>query len=152
MNVPGGDKALTDEEIVRFIDVSAADVVPGWVPSEYYEEATMVAAYKEAQRGDPKLYNMMIKNKMMASLIMTAEKVSEHYNADNTTDTFDRMIESIIGHADLRPSEVLATFLVMRSEIMAQKVSDWDKPQMQLAMFQIDSFMIGYLLGKTLDA
>lgn len=146
MNVPG-DKHLSNEEIVTFIDVTAADVLPGWVPSEHYTTDSMVLAWRQAEEGSDDLLRLLTENKIMATMVMAGKELLDEYHSQEIS--FSQMVNSKIGAEFNAP---LATFMLMRTDVIAKHVLEWGEPEAQLTMFQMDSFLLGWLLAKRTDA
>lgn len=144
MTVPGDD-TLSNEEIVRFIDVLAAETLPGWVPSNYYTADSMVIAWRQAKEGYTILLDLMSTNKYMAAMIMEGQRLHAFYDNEDREQGFSAFIDEVTGEPISAP---LSSFMNMRAEQLAEHCQDWDDPQTQLALFQLDSFLLGWLMAK----
>lgn len=137
MKVPG-DSHLSNAEIVAFVDLAAGEI-PGWVPSEHFDEHSLVVAFRAAQHDDNDMFDMITGSPQLAQMIMAGSELLALYRGDPS---FGDMIETVVGPGNDR---ALSAFMQMRADILVKQVADWDSPLGQLAMFQLDSFLLGWL-------
>jgi hypothetical protein len=150
MTVPG-DKNMTREEILAFTDTAGAALgVEGYLPSDHYDEESILAAYYAEREGKvvgaDGMYQMITANPTFARLIMVADQVSSQY--DNPSTGFDHDIDVLTGNADLGTNKALAAFMGMRMDVLAEQVDKWPDNGTKLAMFQLDAFLIGWCAAQ----
>lgn len=138
MKVPAGDR-LSNAEILALIDLEAGEI-PGWKPSEHFDEHSLISAYRDAQTGDAELLRLLTKDRLLAVLAMLGDELIEnHYD---TNRPLSASVEEIVGPGSDEP---LASYLSMRMSILSEQAGTYDDPVKALSLYQMDSFLLGWL-------
>lgn len=144
MKIPA-DPPLSSAEIVALIDLEAS-AIEGWVPSAHFDEHSLVEAYRDAQRGDTELLDMITSNRFLALLVAAGAEAVENYQRYQA---FKTATEAILGAG---ADTALASFLHMRTRELAPQVVDLRDPLDQLGLYQLDAFLTGWLARGRHDA
>ena len=150
MTVPGQGR-MTREEVLAFTDQAGAQLgVEGYVPSDHFDEESILTAYYAEREGKvvgaDGMYQMITANRTFAQLVMVADGVSKQYNSSSAG--FEHDIDTLTGNAELGTNKALAAFMGMRLDFVAEQVNEWPDNGTKLAMFQLDSFLIGWIAGQ----
>lgn len=136
MKIPG-EHGLSNAEIIAFVDLAAADLYPGWKPSEHLDEHSLIDAYRAAQAGEDDLYQQLTTSRLFAQMVMISSELTQRYQDR----PLGANVEAILGEGS---RAAMHSILALRMVEIAKQVSEWT-PHEQLGMFQLDGFLLGWL-------
>jgi hypothetical protein len=149
VTVPGADSdaELSDNEILAVFDLEAAELYPGYKPSQAFQQESLIGIYKSKARGNAtaqRMYSHVVSNKGLAMLMISGDKVTDTYNEDEHRDV-DEDINKITGTEIGGP---LSAYMEQRAANWADQLNANGNPRASMNFLQIDAFLVGWVAGQ----